>query len=177
MGRAYKGAEVRYLGLEKLVLSLISEVRRLQHYFQSHNIVVVTDQPLRRVLGKPELSGRLLKWAVELDEFDIQYQPRAAIKAQALADFIVELTPTEEENNEFFTSPDEDTQLPEEVGVHTPYGAQVGVQTPSRDKVCVQTPSGDKVGVQTPSGDKVGVQTPSGDKVGVQTPSRAQVGA
>ena len=94
---------------------------------------------------------------MELDEFDIQYQPRAAIKAQALADFIVKLTPAEEENNEFFTLLGKDTQLLKEAGVQTPYGAQVGVHTPYGDKVGVQTPSGDKVCVQTPSGDKVGV--------------------
>ena len=33
------------------------------------------------------------QWAIELSEFDIRYQPRSAIKAQALADFIVEFTP------------------------------------------------------------------------------------
>ena len=153
MSRAYRGAEVRYSGLEKLVLALISAARRLRHYFQSQSIIVVTNQSLKRVLGKSDVSGRLPKWVVELDKFNIQYQPRAAIKAQALVDFITELTPTEEENNEFFTSPDEDTQLTEETGVQTPYGAQV----------CVHTPYGDKVGVQTPSGDKVGVQTPSRD--------------
>ena len=130
MSKAYRGVEVRYSGLEKLALALISEARRLRHYFQSHNIVVVIDQPLKRVLGKPDVSGRLLKWAMELDEFDIQYQPRTAIKAQALVDFIVKLTPAEEENNEFFTSLGEDTQLPKEAGVQTPFGAQVGVQTP-----------------------------------------------
>ena len=123
MSRAYRGAEVRYPGLEKLALALISTERRLRHYFQSHNIVVVIDQPLKRVLGKSDVSGRLLKWATELGEFDIQYQPKAAIKAQALADFIAKLTLAEEENNEFFTLPGEDTQLPEEAGVQTPYGA------------------------------------------------------
>ena len=35
----------------------------------------------------------MLWWLVELDEFDIQYAPRMAIKAQVLADFISELTP------------------------------------------------------------------------------------
>ena len=33
------------------------------------------------------------EWAIELSEFDIRYQPRSAIKAQALADFIAEFTP------------------------------------------------------------------------------------
>ena len=34
-----------------------------------------------------------MKWAMELSEFDISYKPRPAIKAQALADFVMELTP------------------------------------------------------------------------------------
>ena len=35
--------------------------------------------------------------AVELSEYDIRYQPRNAIKAQALADFIAEFTPSYED--------------------------------------------------------------------------------
>ncbi|KAL6193698.1 hypothetical protein ACLB2K_034782 [Fragaria x ananassa] len=42
---------------------------------------------------KPEISGRLVKWAIELGEFDIHYRPRVAIKGQAAANFISELTP------------------------------------------------------------------------------------
>ncbi|KAK3034730.1 hypothetical protein RJ639_032683 [Escallonia herrerae] len=45
-----------------------------------------------KVILSPEASGRLVNWSVELGEFDIQYKPRVAIKAQALADFIVECT-------------------------------------------------------------------------------------
>ena len=52
--------------------------------------MVLTDQPLEKVLGKVEKSGRLAKWAFELTEFSISYRPRAAIKAQALADFLAE---------------------------------------------------------------------------------------
>ncbi|XP_052197259.1 uncharacterized protein LOC127804437 [Diospyros lotus] len=40
------------------------------------------------VLSKPELSRQMLKWAVELTAFDIEYKPQPAIKAQSLADFI-----------------------------------------------------------------------------------------
>ncbi|XP_043705383.1 uncharacterized protein LOC122655236 [Telopea speciosissima] len=39
----------------------------------------------------------LVAWSVELGEFDIQCKPRNAIKAQALADFVVECTLPEEE--------------------------------------------------------------------------------
>ncbi|CAL8991543.1 unnamed protein product [Prunus brigantina] len=36
--------------------------------------------------------GRLIKWAIELGEFDISYQPRPSEKGQAVADFISEFT-------------------------------------------------------------------------------------
>ena len=35
----------------------------------------------------------MIQWAVELSEFNIKYQLRHVIKAQALADFIAEFTP------------------------------------------------------------------------------------
>jgi len=38
------------------------------------------------------MTGRLVKWAIELGEYDITYEPRGPIKAQALSDFVAELT-------------------------------------------------------------------------------------
>ena len=74
------GAEARYLKLEKLAYYLLITSRKLRHYFQSHSIRVLTDLPLRRVLHRPDTSGRLLKWCVELSQYDITYHPRTAIK-------------------------------------------------------------------------------------------------
>ena len=54
----------------------------------------MTDHPLKKTMNKLEAIGRLIQWAVELSEFNIRYQPRHAIKAQAQADFIVEFTPS-----------------------------------------------------------------------------------
>ncbi|KAI5328507.1 hypothetical protein L3X38_027904 [Prunus dulcis] len=39
----------------------------------------------------------LMKWAIELSQYNLIYLPKIAIKAQALADFVVEFTPTTEE--------------------------------------------------------------------------------
>ena len=86
--RSFTGAEVRYPIAEKWAMALVVAARKLRPYFQAHKIVVVTNQPLRQILHKPDISGRLVKWSVELSEFDISYQPRSAIKAQALVDFI-----------------------------------------------------------------------------------------
>ncbi|KAL6202213.1 hypothetical protein ACLB2K_025922 [Fragaria x ananassa] len=44
-------------------------------------------------MQKPKISERLVKWAIELREFDIHYRPRIVIKSQAAADFTSELTP------------------------------------------------------------------------------------
>ncbi|KAF7132907.1 hypothetical protein RHSIM_Rhsim09G0074100 [Rhododendron simsii] len=71
---------------------MVMAARRLRPYFQAHPIKVLTDQPLRRILHSPETSGRLIQWSIELGEFDIEYKPRVAIKAQVLADFLVEYT-------------------------------------------------------------------------------------
>ncbi|XP_021756199.1 uncharacterized protein LOC110721370 [Chenopodium quinoa] len=83
-------AETRYPLLEKVAYAVVVAARKLRPYFDSHQIVVLTDQPLEKVLGKVEKSGRLTKWAFELTKFSVSYQPRAAIKAQALADFLAE---------------------------------------------------------------------------------------
>ena len=88
-------AETRYPDIEKLALSLIVASRKLRPYFQSHPIVVLTNQPLRQVLQKPELAGRLTRWAMELSEFDIQFKPRTSVKGQAVADFIAEYSKPE----------------------------------------------------------------------------------
>ncbi|KAL0395112.1 UNVERIFIED_CONTAM: Retrovirus-related Pol polyprotein from transposon opus [Sesamum latifolium] len=85
-------AEGRYTPIEKMALALIVTARRLRPYFLSHPIGVKTNTPLKQTLGKPDTSGRLVKWAMELSEYDISYLPRTTIKAQALVDFISEMT-------------------------------------------------------------------------------------
>ena len=40
-------------------------------------------------MSKPNAVGRMAQWAIKLSQFKIEYMPRLAIKAQLLADFIV----------------------------------------------------------------------------------------
>ncbi|GKV52282.1 hypothetical protein SLEP1_g58870 [Rubroshorea leprosula] len=90
--KVLQGAEQRYSIAEKAALTVVVTARKLRPYFQSHPIIVMTDQPLRQILQKPECSGRLIKWAVELGEFQIAFQQRSTIRAQTLANFVVECT-------------------------------------------------------------------------------------
>ncbi|XP_004301611.1 PREDICTED: uncharacterized protein LOC101300632 [Fragaria vesca subsp. vesca] len=92
-GEGFTPVESRYPDVEKLALTLIVTARRLRHYFQAHSITLYTNHHLRQIMQKPEINGRLVKWAIELGEFDIHYRPRVAIKGQVAAYFIFELTP------------------------------------------------------------------------------------
>ncbi|RVX11738.1 Transposon Ty3-I Gag-Pol polyprotein [Vitis vinifera] len=42
------------------------------------------------ILHKPDLTGRMLQWAIELSEFGIEFQPRLSKKGQVMADFVLE---------------------------------------------------------------------------------------
>ncbi|CAL2266902.1 unnamed protein product [Prunus armeniaca] len=72
--KALLDAETRYPKLEKLILALVVSARKLRPYYQAHRVI-----------------------AIELSQYDLLYRPKAAIKAQALADFIAEFTPSAEE--------------------------------------------------------------------------------
>ncbi|KAJ9535562.1 hypothetical protein OSB04_un001302 [Centaurea solstitialis] len=97
ISKSFLDAETRYTSMEKLLLGLVTAAKKLRHYFESHHIIVVTNYPLKIVLRKPELTGRLAKWSIYLSSFDLTYQPRTAIKSQALADFVAEFSPGIEE--------------------------------------------------------------------------------
>ena len=94
VSRVLQGAELNYPELERLILALVHAARRLRRYFQAHPITVLTDKPIKQILSKPEKSGRVSKWAIELGEHEIEYKGRNSIKGQILADFIAE-TPSE----------------------------------------------------------------------------------
>ncbi|XP_071699333.1 uncharacterized protein [Rutidosis leptorrhynchoides] len=88
ISKALSGSELNYRPIEKLVYALVVTARRLCRYFQAHPITVLTDQPIRQLLYKPEISGRLTKWAIELGEHEISYRARSAIKGQVMADYL-----------------------------------------------------------------------------------------
>ncbi|RVX04914.1 Transposon Ty3-I Gag-Pol polyprotein [Vitis vinifera] len=90
VSRALADVETRYSKMELTALALRSAAQKLRPYFQAHPVIVLTDQPLRSILHKPDLTGRMLQWAIELSEFGIEFQPRLSKKGQVMADFVLE---------------------------------------------------------------------------------------
>ncbi|CAL8152762.1 unnamed protein product [Prunus armeniaca] len=82
--KALLDAETRYPKLENLILALVVSARKLQPYYQAHRVIVMIDFPLRSIRHILDASQRLMKWAIELSQYDLIYRLKTAIKAQAL---------------------------------------------------------------------------------------------
>jgi ribonuclease HI len=79
-----------------MLYALLITSRKLRHYFQSHKIKVVSSFPLGEILSSRDTVGCIIKWSVELGEFDLEFRSRQAIKSQILADFVSEWTETQQ---------------------------------------------------------------------------------
>ena len=88
---------MRYLPLEKAILAVVHVTRKLLHYFQAHNLVVLTQLPLKLVLRSADYIGRIAKWGTILGAFDIKYMPRTSVKGQVLTDLVAEFAECPEE--------------------------------------------------------------------------------
>jgi len=94
VSRSLQNAETRYPLVEKIALTLVYAARRLRPYFHNHQVIVRTDYPISKILRKPELAGRMVTWSMQLSKFGIKYEPKGAFKAQSLADFIIQMPTT-----------------------------------------------------------------------------------
>ena len=73
VSQTFQGAEVRYPRIEKITFALIMALRKIRPYFQANPIIVMTNQPIKKAMNKPEAAGRMVQWAIELSQFDIEY--------------------------------------------------------------------------------------------------------
>jgi hypothetical protein len=68
-----------YTELEKVLYAVLMASRKLRHYFQAYHIIVPSSQPLKDIMRNREATGRIGKWAAELNEFTIDYGHRSSI--------------------------------------------------------------------------------------------------
>jgi hypothetical protein len=81
-----------YTELDKVLYAVLMASRKLQHYFQAYHIIVPSSKPLKNIMRNREATGRIGKWATNLNEFTIDSVHRSSIQSQALADFIADWT-------------------------------------------------------------------------------------
>ena len=56
ISQAFQGAKARYPWIEKITFALIVASRKLRPYFQANLIVVITYQPIKKAMNKPEAT-------------------------------------------------------------------------------------------------------------------------
>ncbi|XP_028053606.1 uncharacterized protein LOC114257970 [Camellia sinensis] len=93
ISRKIRGTEVRYTPVERHCLALVFTAQKLRHYFLVHQIQIVTrSDPIRYLLSKPALTGKVARWLLALGEFEITCVAPKAIKSQALADLLAQFS-------------------------------------------------------------------------------------
>lgn len=100
ISQAFQRVEARYPRMEKITFSMVVASWKFYSYFQANSIIIMTNQPIKKVMNKLEAARWMIQWAIELNSFDIEYWPRTAIKVQALVDFIAEFTTPEHEGSQ-----------------------------------------------------------------------------
>lgn len=71
------GAEAQYSLLEKNIFTHVVMAQKLKSYFQAHPVLTMV--PLWKVMHKPNLTGRMTKWVLELSEYKIDFQSRRTV--------------------------------------------------------------------------------------------------
>ncbi|KAG9453633.1 hypothetical protein H6P81_006537 [Aristolochia fimbriata] len=67
LSRTLVGAELNYTPIEKTCLALAFAVQKLRHYLLAHSTKLISRaDPLKYIMSRPILSGRLAKWALLL---------------------------------------------------------------------------------------------------------------
>ncbi|GJT81467.1 hypothetical protein Tco_1055809 [Tanacetum coccineum] len=66
----------------------------------SSKVKILTDKPIKKILARPEKSGHIAKWTIELGEHDIEFRGCNSVKGQILADFLAETPSAESKEKE-----------------------------------------------------------------------------
>ncbi|XP_012852524.1 PREDICTED: uncharacterized protein LOC105972129 [Erythranthe guttata] len=91
LSRTLTENELRYSPVEKICLALFYAIKKLRHYVKTYSIRLISRaDPVKFVISKPVLSGRLAKWSIMFNQYEITYVPQKSVEGQALANFLAD---------------------------------------------------------------------------------------
>ncbi|XP_048138577.1 uncharacterized protein LOC115743577 [Rhodamnia argentea] len=91
LSKKFSDSEANYSEVEKTCVALIWVLHRLRQYTLHHRIMLTTEcDPIKYLLEKPVLVGKLAKWQILISEFDVQTMTQKSVKGRAIADMLAE---------------------------------------------------------------------------------------
>lgn len=85
ISKVLANTKTRYMKIDKHLYALIVLPHKLRPSFQAHVITVLTKKMLKHFLQESDLSWKMFKRAIELDEFKIHFAPNITIKGQNIS--------------------------------------------------------------------------------------------